>query len=199
MFSITINGNTLEEMYANVEAILANRPGANPQAYTAAPVPPAAPAQPDRHGRVPAVLRVDAGVVEQLLPGLHRIAQPPLDLQGFGQADPAFADNVRRYYEKVREEDLLLTHTLIPPQANRSQGAGQQLGGALTAHVVREDDSGVVIRGARLLATIGPNATDDPRAMALWLIAYAVLFGVTLLVLGFHLGRRHHQPGKAAG
>jgi uncharacterized membrane protein HdeD (DUF308 family) len=48
-----------------------------------------------------------------------------------------------------------------------------------------------------LLATIGPNATDDPRAMALWLIAYAVLLGVTLLVLGFHLGRRHHQSGKA--
>ena len=47
----------------------------------------------------------------------------------FAQADPAFADNVRRYYEKVREEDLLTTHTLIPPQANRSVGAAQQVDG----------------------------------------------------------------------
>jgi uncharacterized membrane protein HdeD (DUF308 family) len=44
-----------------------------------------------------------------------------------------------------------------------------------------------------LLATIGPDAASGPHAMALWLIAYAVLFGITLLVLGFHLRRRHHQ------
>ncbi|MGH2547180.1 MAG: 4-hydroxyphenylacetate 3-hydroxylase N-terminal domain-containing protein, partial [Actinomycetota bacterium] len=29
----------------------------------------------------------------------------------FGQVDPRFADNVRSYYEHVREHDLLLTHT----------------------------------------------------------------------------------------
>jgi 4-hydroxyphenylacetate 3-monooxygenase len=78
----------------------------------------------------------------------------------FAQADPAFAANVRAYYERVREEDLLLTHTLISPQANRSQDAAQQQGGALTARVVDEDDNGVVIRGARMLATIGPIADE---------------------------------------
>ena len=60
----------------------------------------------------------------------------------FAQADPAYGENIRRYYELVREQDLLLTHTLIPPQANRSQGAGQQLGGQLTAHVVDRDTPG---------------------------------------------------------
>jgi 4-hydroxyphenylacetate 3-monooxygenase len=78
----------------------------------------------------------------------------------FGQADAQFARNVRAYYEKVREEDLLLTHTLIPPQANRAVSGSQQGGGALMAHVVREDDSGIVIRGARMLATIGPFADE---------------------------------------
>ena len=78
----------------------------------------------------------------------------------FAQADPAYGENIRRYYELVREQDLLLTHTLIPPQANRSQGAGQQLGGQLTAHVVDRDSSGIVVRGARLLATIGPIADE---------------------------------------
>ena len=78
----------------------------------------------------------------------------------FTSADPAFAENIRRYYEKVREEDLLTTHTLIPPQANRSQGGGQQLGGSLTAQIIDEDDNGVTIRGARLLATIGPIADE---------------------------------------
>jgi 4-hydroxyphenylacetate 3-monooxygenase len=78
----------------------------------------------------------------------------------FGQADAAFARNITAYYEKVREEDLLCTHTLIPPQANRAVSGSQQGGGALMAHVVREDDNGVVVRGARMLATIGPFADE---------------------------------------
>jgi len=78
----------------------------------------------------------------------------------FAQADPAFGANIRGYYLKVREEDLLCTHTLVPPQANRAVAASQQAAGSLMAHVVREDDNGVVIRGARLLATIGPFADE---------------------------------------
>ena len=79
----------------------------------------------------------------------------------FAQADRRFAENISAYYEKVREEDLLTTHTLIPPQANRAAGPGQQIDGrALGAHVVSEDDNGVVIEGARMLATIGPIADE---------------------------------------
>ena len=77
-----------------------------------------------------------------------------------GQADAAFARNVAAYYEKVREEDLLCTHTLIPPQANRAVAGSQQGAGALMAHIVREDDNGIVVRGARMLATIGPFADE---------------------------------------
>jgi 4-hydroxyphenylacetate 3-monooxygenase len=79
----------------------------------------------------------------------------------FAQADSRFADNIAAYYEKVRNEDLLTTHTLIPPQANRAVGPGQQVDGrALGAHVVSEDGNGIVIRGARMLATIGPIADE---------------------------------------
>ena len=78
----------------------------------------------------------------------------------FAQADPAFARNIHAYFERVRDEDLLLTHTLITPQANRGENAAQQEGGTLTARIVREDDNGVVIRGARMLATIGPIADE---------------------------------------
>ena len=78
----------------------------------------------------------------------------------FAQTDAAFAGNIVAYYEKVREQDLLCTHTLIPPQANRAVAASQQVGGTLMAHVVREDDNGIVVRGARMLATIGPFADE---------------------------------------
>jgi 4-hydroxyphenylacetate 3-monooxygenase len=78
----------------------------------------------------------------------------------FGQADPQFAENIRRYAEKVREEDLLCTHTLVPPQVNRAMAGSAQGGGKLSAHIVKEDDNGVVIRGARMLATIAPFADE---------------------------------------
>ena len=78
----------------------------------------------------------------------------------FGQSDSAFSHNITAYYEQAREQDLLCTHTLIPPQANRAVPASQQAGGALMAHVVREDDNGIVVRGARMLATIGPFADE---------------------------------------
>src|SRR5690606_17015534 len=42
------------------------------------------------------------------------------------EADPRFGANALRYHEHLRERDLSLTHTLIPPQANRAVGpAGQ--------------------------------------------------------------------------
>src|SRR5262249_18639495 len=78
----------------------------------------------------------------------------------FALADESFARNIRAYYEKVREEDLLTTHTLIPPQANRSESGSRQMGGSLSAQIVGEDDSGITVRGARLLATIGPIADE---------------------------------------
>jgi len=78
----------------------------------------------------------------------------------FAQADPAFGAHIRAYYEQVREDDLLCTHTLIPPQANRAVSGSQQAGGTLMAHITKQDDNGIVINGARMLATIGPFADE---------------------------------------
>ncbi len=78
----------------------------------------------------------------------------------FSQADPAFGANIRAYYEHVRENDLLLTHTLIGPQANRAKAVSQQADPFLAARIVEEKDDGVVLRGARMLATIGPIADE---------------------------------------
>jgi len=68
--------------------------------------------------------------------------------------DPRFGENIRRYYEYVREHDLVLTHTLINPQANRSVGPGGQADPTLAARVLRETADGIVLHGARMLATL---------------------------------------------
>jgi 4-hydroxyphenylacetate 3-monooxygenase len=68
--------------------------------------------------------------------------------------DPRFGENARRYYEYMREHDLCLTHTLINPQSNRSVGPSKQADPYLAAGILREDGDGLVIRGARMLATL---------------------------------------------
>lgn len=78
----------------------------------------------------------------------------------FAQADPMFGENIRKYYEHCRENDLLATHTLIPPQVNRSVSGSEQLGGQLSARVVEEREDGIVVHGARMLATIAPIADE---------------------------------------
>ena len=78
----------------------------------------------------------------------------------FGQVDRRYADNIRNYYEYIRENDLLLTHTLINPQSNRAATASGQRDPYQAAAIVKETDAGIVIRGARMLATIGPIADE---------------------------------------
>jgi 4-hydroxyphenylacetate 3-monooxygenase len=78
----------------------------------------------------------------------------------FGANDPRHADNIRRYYEYVRDHDLCLTHTLINPQINRSRPASGQADPYLAAGIVRETDDGLIIRGARMLATSAPLSEE---------------------------------------
>ncbi|MEO6827669.1 MAG: 4-hydroxyphenylacetate 3-monooxygenase, oxygenase component [Microbacteriaceae bacterium] len=78
----------------------------------------------------------------------------------FSQADPKYGENIRNYYEYARENDLLATHTLIPPQVNRSVSGSEQLGGQLSARIIEEREDGIVIHGARMLATLAPIADE---------------------------------------
>jgi 4-hydroxyphenylacetate 3-monooxygenase len=70
------------------------------------------------------------------------------------EPDPRFGENARRYFEYVRERDLCLTHTLITPQANRAVSTARQADPFLAARVKEETSEGIVVRGARMLATL---------------------------------------------
>ena len=72
----------------------------------------------------------------------------------FGRDGRDYAANIERYYEHVREKDLLLTHTLINPQSNRGAGPSKQADPFIAARVVEKNSGGVTIRGARMLATL---------------------------------------------
>jgi 4-hydroxyphenylacetate 3-monooxygenase len=78
----------------------------------------------------------------------------------FSRGRPEFGANMRRYYELIRENDLVLTHSLINLQRSRSATAVYNLEEDTALRAVRETDAGVVVRGARVLATLGPFADE---------------------------------------
>src|SRR5881396_1411181 len=73
--------------------------------------------------------------------------------QFFDRGGARFGDNVVRFYERARDEDLYLTYAIVPPQVDRSQPAHRHPEPFLHPGVVRETDGGIVVRGAQAIAT----------------------------------------------
>jgi len=78
----------------------------------------------------------------------------------FAQNRPEFGKNLRRYYEYIREHDLTLTHALINLQRSRATSGVFNLEEGTALRMVRETDTGIVVRGARILATLGPLSDE---------------------------------------
>lgn len=78
----------------------------------------------------------------------------------FADADAQFEKNMAAYATWVRENDILLTSTVGSPQSNRSVSAAEQGGGETTLRVVSQDSDGIVVSGARMVATNAPIANE---------------------------------------
>jgi 4-hydroxyphenylacetate 3-monooxygenase len=78
----------------------------------------------------------------------------------FGQGRAEFGKNMVRYYEHLRENDICLTHALINLQRSRNVSGVFNLQEGTALEVVRETDAGIIVRGARILATLGPLADE---------------------------------------
>lgn len=71
-----------------------------------------------------------------------------------------FPENIQSLYETAMEQDLSFTHTFITPQMNRSQLNLEFSEEPISAKVIDRTKEGIVIKGARLLATQG-GLTDE--------------------------------------
>lgn len=71
-----------------------------------------------------------------------------------------FPDNLRLFYEYAREQDLSITHTFIDPQVNRAPIYIEDSEEPIAAQVLSRNDEGIIVKGARLLATQG-GITDE--------------------------------------
>jgi len=125
----------------------------------------------------------------------------------FARGRPQFGQNMRRYYEYLSEHDLTLTHSLINLQRSRTVSGMFNLEAGTALQVVRETDAGIVVHGARILATLGPLADEiavySPRLgrMAEGHSPFALNFAISCGTPGlkflcresFDLGRSHFE------
>lgn len=78
----------------------------------------------------------------------------------FEQYDSQWAENIKNYYKYLRDNDLFLTHALVNPQNDRSNPSSQQQDKYTHLGVVEETSEGLIVRGAKMLATLAP-ITDE--------------------------------------
>ncbi len=71
----------------------------------------------------------------------------------FAAGGQRFADNVTRFYEYARDNDLYCSYAIVPPQIDRSKPAHQQEDPHLYAGVKEEREDGIVLAGAQMLGT----------------------------------------------
>jgi 4-hydroxyphenylacetate 3-monooxygenase oxygenase component len=119
--------------------------------------------------------------------------------------NPRFGENAVRYHAYCQEHDLVLTHGLGDPQIDRSSGPTQDPDMAL--RVLHETPDGIVIRGAKQLATLAPLAHEilvylsasfalrEQQQFVLWFALPVATPGITILCrepLSMHASGHSH-------
>ena len=105
-------------------------------------------------GRSPDILAPHIIALYALRGSLGAIKHPKCD----------FGENIVNYHRYCQENDLFLTHALGDPQVDRSQQPQNEqrniIEEELALHVVEETAEGIIITGAKQLATAAPISNE---------------------------------------
>lgn len=78
----------------------------------------------------------------------------------YGRKEKRYAGNLRAYHEYIRERDLCLTHAFGHPQVDRSVPIAELPDPYVALGVVDFNNQGVIVQGAKLLATLAPFSDE---------------------------------------
>src|SRR5579864_1856511 len=70
------------------------------------------------------------------------------------------AANLVAYQKFLARKDISLTHTIVQPTIDKSQGDAPAPGNDVALHKVADTAHGIIVRGARILATLAPFADE---------------------------------------
>ncbi|WP_119419347.1 4-hydroxyphenylacetate 3-hydroxylase N-terminal domain-containing protein [Desertibaculum subflavum] len=117
------------------------------------------------------------------------------------------ATNLVAYQKFLRRNDISLTHTIVQPTVDKALGDVPAAGNDVALHKVADTEHGIVVRGARILATLAPFADEIAVYPAAQLPpgadAYALSFCIPMSTPGLKFicrdsvsvaGNRHDHP-----
>ena len=78
----------------------------------------------------------------------------------YGRKEPRFGENLIAYHQYVRENDLCMTHAFGHPQVNRGLLISELSDPYIALGVVDTTVDGVIVRGAKQLATLAPYSDE---------------------------------------
>lgn len=119
------------------------------------------------------------------------------------KGDATGAERLGRFYREVVENDLSLTHTIIHPVVDKSLPDLEGVNGKLALRVVRRTKDSIIVRGAKILATLGPFADElfvypgqpqPPNADPATLLSFSIPMGAK----GLHTLCRDHYGVSAS-
>ena len=110
----------------------------------------------------------------------------------FAQQKPECAERVLRYYEYCRERDVFLTHALLDPQVDRSKNRAEQADPYQCLGIVGENTQGLIVRGAKMIATAAPFADEIlvwpfPPTLTEAEVRYALVFIIPVATPGLKI------------
>jgi 4-hydroxyphenylacetate 3-monooxygenase oxygenase component len=94
----------------------------------------------------------------------------------------AGAERLIAYQKFLRRGDISLTHTIVQPTVDKALGDAPQPGNVHALRKVGETQHGIVVRGARVLATLAPFADEIAVYPALPLPEGADAYGISFCI-----------------
>lgn len=113
-----------------------------------------------------------------------------------GKVDQQFTKNIERYYQYCSEHDISITHAIGDPQIDRSAKISDNP--KLALRVVKRRNDGIVVNGAKQLATLAPYCHEalvylSPSFAKREDKSYIAWFSVPMAAKGLHaLCRESH-------
>ncbi len=110
----------------------------------------------------------------------------------FDQFEKGGSQRITDYYNHVKDNDLFVTHALGNPQSDRSKPSHQQENPYLHLRIKEKTSKGLVVRGAKQLATAAPFADEvlvfpNGRQLVSGDEAYCLCFSIPTTTPGLKL------------
>ena len=77
-----------------------------------------------------------------------------------GHGNEKGAANLVAYQKRLRRDDIALTHTIVQPTIDKATGDAPSPGNEVALHKVDETEHGIIVSGARVLATLAPFSDE---------------------------------------